>query len=71
MDMKKLTLGVSTAILSTGLLFGCSAEEEPQDPATEESTEQQDQTEDASGGTDETELEEDAENEDGTDSEEY
>ncbi|WP_197046646.1 hypothetical protein [Oceanobacillus salinisoli] len=40
MERKKLSLALLTAVLSSGLLFGCSAEDQ-EDPATnEEPTEQ-------------------------------
>ncbi|WP_165769104.1 hypothetical protein [Virgibacillus profundi] len=46
MKLKKLTLGMVTAILSTGLLFGCGTEQDEQEPdPSEEPSEQQDQNE--------------------------
>ncbi|WP_167396051.1 hypothetical protein [Lysinibacillus parviboronicapiens] len=42
--MKKLIIGTFTAILSTGLLFGCGTANDEQEPdPTEEPSEQQDQ----------------------------
>ncbi|MFD2630022.1 hypothetical protein [Oceanobacillus kapialis] len=42
--MKKLAFASMTALLSTGLLIGCSNDDENQeDPATEDTTETEDQ----------------------------
>ncbi len=48
-----------TALLSTGLLIGCSSddEEDQDDPATEDSTEQEDQETDEGTDTEENEDE--------------
>ena len=44
MKQNKLALGAFTAILSTGLLFGCGTTNDEQEPdPTEEPSEQQDQ----------------------------
>ncbi|GAQ17731.1 iron ABC transporter substrate-binding protein [Oceanobacillus picturae] len=58
MKMKKLAFASMTALLSTGLLIGCSSDDEDQDdPATEDSTEQEDQETDEGTDTEENEDE--------------
>ncbi|AVR00211.1 hypothetical protein ACTWPF_04690 [Oceanobacillus sp. M65] len=59
LKMKKLATASLTAILSTGLLIGCSDDEDNQeDPATEDSTEQEDQETGEDTDTEENEDEE-------------
>lgn len=59
LKMKKLAFASMTALLSTGLLIGCSSddEEDQDDPATEDSTEQEDQETDEGTDTEENEDE--------------
>ncbi|WP_187695451.1 hypothetical protein [Oceanobacillus piezotolerans] len=46
MKLKKLTMGMVIAFLSTGLLFGCGTPNDEQEPdPTEEPSEQQQQNE--------------------------
>ncbi|WP_191126267.1 hypothetical protein [Cerasibacillus terrae] len=45
MNLKKLSLGAFTVILSTGLLFGCADEDQDSEPTNEEPTEEQQENE--------------------------
>ncbi|WP_205317672.1 hypothetical protein [Oceanobacillus zhaokaii] len=52
MKLRKLTLGMITAILSTGVLFGCGTVQDEQEPdPSEEPSEQMQQDENEMDGT--------------------
>ncbi|RDW16631.1 hypothetical protein [Oceanobacillus chungangensis] len=69
LKLKKLTIATMGAILSTGLLFGCAADEEDpetEDPATEEPASGEPTEDNTDDGTEEEAPEDGAEDEEGT-----